>query len=512
MMGVKQKEQKLFYNFSLLSRIPKDHFLRKLDESVDFGFIYNLAKPYYSYTGQPGIDPVVLLKMMLIGYLYNITSERKLAQELSVNLAFMYFLGYDIDEETPNHSVLSKARRRFGNRIFERFFEIVVEKCKEHGLIQAEKAFVDSTLIPANASLSSIVDCDEKIVLRRSPKEYLKVVDELNPVESEDKKEQMEEKPKLQTNQVSYSKTDPEASIVKHHNKSPQLAYKQHISVDNGPARIITACVTTPAAVADEHKLPYLISKADETHNILPKEVGADTKYGTADNYRFLLESQMKPSISHHGGKNATGLLTKDNFIYDREKDQYTCPQGKILENSGFSKQQRHYVYRTNPKACKACKFLKECTNSPRGRSITRHINESFLEQAKEHLKTPQAKVTINQRGEYVENVFACEKKDLGLNKAKFRGLIPVHIQSLLTATAYNLKKLVKYSKGFKEKLKTAIDLPILPLAEANMSQLRQKFADSRLVCAVSSFRNSVFSFLNHIFGLFGLRLTYNVT
>jgi transposase len=180
MMGVKQKKQKLFYNFSLSQKIPNDHFLSRLDEAVDFSFIRELAKPYYSHTGQPSIDPVVLLKMMLIGY----TSERKLVQELKVNLAFMYFLGYGIDEETPNHSVLSKARRRFSNKIFEQFFEIVVTKCKEQGLIQAEKTFIDSTLVPANAALSSIVDCDEKIILKRSPKDYLKAVDETNPIEA----------------------------------------------------------------------------------------------------------------------------------------------------------------------------------------------------------------------------------------------------------------------------------------------------------------------------------------
>ncbi|MBL7132369.1 MAG: IS1182 family transposase [Candidatus Omnitrophica bacterium] len=508
MMRVKQKESKMFYNFSLSSRIPKEHFLRNLDEVIDFSFIYKLARPYYSHTGQPGIDPVVLLKMMLIGYLYNITSERKLAQELRVNLAFMYFLGYDIDEETPNHSILSKARRRFGNKIFEQFFEIVIEKCKQKELIQAEKTFVDSTLIPANASLSSIVDCDEKIILRRSPKAYLKAVDELNPVESEDDKEQKREKPKLQANQKSYSKTDPDASIIRHHNTQPKLAYKQHIGVDNGPARIITACATTPAAVADEHKLPHLISKAKEQHDILPKEVGADTKYGTADNYRFLLESQIKPSIPHHGGKNATGLLTKDNFIYDKEKDQYICPEGKILRNTGFAKQQRHYVYRTNSKVCKACKFLKECTKSPTGRSVTRHVNESFLEQAKEHLNAPSAKATIKQRGEYVETVFACEKKDLGLNKAKFRGIISVHIQSLLTAAAYNLKKLVKYSRGFKKKLKTVSDLPILPILETNIARLKQGLRDSEPVIAVSNLVDSLFLFFKHILGC---KLAYNM-
>jgi len=466
MMGVKQKESKLFYNFSLSSRIPKDHFLRKVDEAVDFSFIYKIAKPYYSHVGQSGIDPVVLLKMMLIGYLYDITSERKLAQELTVNLAFMYFLGYDIDEDTPNHSVLSKARRRFGTKIFEQFFEHVTEQCKTKGLIQAEKAFIDSSLIPANASLSSIVDCDQKITLKHTPKEYLKIVEETNP---EDDKETQDKKrdssppsPKLSKNKTCYSKTDPDASLVKQKNKPLQLAYKQHISVDGGGANIITACATTPAAVADEHKLTYLISKAHQRHGILPKEVGADTKYGTADNYRFLSENGIKPSVPHHGGKNVTGLWTKDKFIYDKEKDRYVCPQGRTLKNYGFSKNQRHFVYKTKPSHCAACKRRQECTRSPNSaRAITRHVHEACLERAKEHLKTAHAKATLQQRSETVEVVFASEKKDLGLKRAKFRGLTNVSIQFLLTATSHNLKKLVRYTKDPRQRLKITIRSPI---------------------------------------------------
>lgn len=510
MMGVKQKEQKLFYNFSLSQRIPKDHFLSRLDEAVDFSFIHELANPYYSHTGQPSIDPVVLFKMMLIGYLYNITSERKLAQELKVNMAFMYFLGYDIDEETPNHSVLSKARKRFGNQIFEQFFEIVVEKCKAKGLIQAEKTFIDSTLIPANAALGSIVDCDQRITLNRSPKDYLKEVDEVNPIAPEDNQASPpKENKKVQTNQKSYSKTDPDASIIRRPNKPLQLAYKQHISVDNGPARIITACTTTPAQVADEHKLPHLISKANASHDILPKEVSADTKYGTIDNYRFLLESQIKPSIPSPGGKNNLGFFSKDKFVYNKEKDQYICPKNKILNRCGFDKNSRHIIYRANPKDCKSCTLLKDCTKSAAGRSVIRHINETWFEKAKEHLKTLQAKATIQERGAYVETVFACQKKDMGLNKARFRGLMSIHIQSLLTASCYNLKKLLQYSKGFRQKLKTVIDLPILPLSQVNIVKLEQATRDIRLTSSVFSLKDSISLFFRHILGF---RLAYNVT
>lgn len=502
MMGAKQKQAKMFYNFSLSSRIPKDHFLRKLDETMDFSIIRSLAKPYYSHTGQPSIDPVVLLKMMLIGYLYNIASERKLAQELRVNMAFMYFLGYDLDEETPNHSVLSKARRRFGNKIFEQFFHLVIEKCRQEGLIYAEKAFLDSSLIPANASLYSIVDCEEKITLKQSPKEYLKAVDEANPLEAEDDKEPPKPKTKSKANENHYSKTDPEASIIRHKNKPPQLAYKQHISVDNGPARIITGCTTTPAAVADEHKLPHLISKSHQEHDILPQEVCADTKYGTADNYRFLQENNIKPSIPHHRGVNATGHSAKDNFSYDKDKDQYTCADGKILKNHGFVKEQRKTIYRANPKDCKQCKLLKQCTKSAAGRSVTRHVNERFLEQAKQHLKTHLARASIAQRGSYVEPVFACQKKDLGLEKAKFRGLMSVHIQSVFTATSYNLKKLLKYSKGLREKLKTLSTLPVLSMSGANRAELGQKILENALIPAWASSKNAMLLFIRRILGL----------
>ena len=505
MMRVKQKESKMFYNFSLSGHVPKDHFLRKVDEAIDLSFIHELARPYYSHTGQPGVDPVVLLKMMLIGYFYDITSERKLAQELRVNMAFMYFLGYDIDEETPNHSVLSKARRRFGVKVFEEFFERFVEECKSKGLIQAEKSFIDSSLIPANASLSSVIDCDQKVILKRTPKEYLKIVEETNPADDSEihrvkKDDSKPTPPKLPKNKTCYSKTDPDASLVKRHNTPTKLAYKQHISVDNGPAKIITSCATTPAAVSDEHKLPYLISKAHEKHGILPKEVGADTKYGTVDNYRFLLENDIKPSVPHHAGTNTKGFLAKNKFSYDKDKDQYTCPVGHILKNSGFIKKDRKFIYRASPKHCKLCEHRKKCTASPAGRSVTRHIHEFSLEKARKHFESPGAKATLCERSKTIEVVFASQKKDMGLKRAKFRGLTNVGIQSLLTATVYNIKKLVKYSKGYGQKLKKTIKSPILPILSSQTAKIEQVIRNSKPITAVTYAKELLFSFFYRIF------------
>ena len=156
MMGIKSYQERMFYNFSLSEKVPQDHLLRRLDTVIDLRFVRRLVADKYSHTGQQSIDPEVIFKMMLIGYLYGITSERRLAEDISLNMAYMWYLGYDLDEATPNHSVISKARNRYGKEVFEQFFHRILQECQAAGLISGEKIFMDSTIIRANASLKSI--------------------------------------------------------------------------------------------------------------------------------------------------------------------------------------------------------------------------------------------------------------------------------------------------------------------------------------------------------------------
>src|SRR5918912_2436659 len=155
MMGEKIFQPKGHYDFSLEERVPADHLLRQVAAVVDFSFVRRLTARFYSHTGKPSIDPVVLFKMALIGYLYGITSERRLADELRLNLAFMWFIGYDLDEMPPDHSVLSKARRRFGVTVYQAFFTEIVRQCQRAGLIDGRTLYLDSTLVKANAALGS---------------------------------------------------------------------------------------------------------------------------------------------------------------------------------------------------------------------------------------------------------------------------------------------------------------------------------------------------------------------
>jgi transposase len=314
-MGRQVPQSKLFYQVSLEERVPQDHLLRKIASVVDFRFLYDYVRPYYSHTGASSVDPVVIFKMALLGYLYGITSERKLAEECRLNLAFVWFLGYDLDEIPPDHSILSKARARFGEEVYEQFFREVVRMCREAGLVEGDKVFLDATLLKANASLDSLVAREACHRLKETPKEYLDRVWEENPLEGPDDPDRggssgknegpREESPdkkaagkSLRTNEKWVSRTDPDASLVTRKGLAkPLLSHKVHIAVDGGRARIVTAVETTPGGVAECHVLPHLIGKHIFSTCSRPKEAVADRAYGTKEVYRFLKGMGILPTV-----------------------------------------------------------------------------------------------------------------------------------------------------------------------------------------------------------------------
>ena len=181
MMGKQVFAPKLYYQLSLDKLVPQDHLLRQIAAAVDFSFVYPLAKSHYSHTGQPSVDPVVIFKTMLIGYFYGITSERRLMGEVEVNLAYRWFLGYDLDETIPDHSVMTKARSRFGMDIFEKFFERSIQICAEAGLLGEGPVYVDATHVGAAASLESLVKREETVRPPLSAKNYIQEVYKDNP-------------------------------------------------------------------------------------------------------------------------------------------------------------------------------------------------------------------------------------------------------------------------------------------------------------------------------------------
>src|SRR5713226_7098998 len=243
MMGERDLDTKLYYQLSLDKLIPEDHLLRRIAAAIDFSFVRRLCRPYYSHTGQPSVDPCVIFKMMLLGFIYGIPSERLLAQEVSLHLGYRWFLGYDFDVPTPDHSVLSKARARFGIEVFKEFFRQSIELCREAGLLDEGPVYVDSTLIRASASMDSLKPREELIRPPLSITEYLQRLDqeatadqrsESPPPDPPAEPSEEDAAPSdpgrpLPPNERSVSRTDPESTLVDRPDFGRHLAYKAHV-------------------------------------------------------------------------------------------------------------------------------------------------------------------------------------------------------------------------------------------------------------------------------------------
>lgn len=456
MMGRKDYQEKLFYGFSLTQRVPEGHLVRQLDRVIDLSFVRPLVAKYYSHTGQPSVDPVVLFKTMLLGYLYGITSERRLAEECSLNMAFMWYLGYGLDEPTPHHSVISKARSRYGKEVFERFFQEVLSKCVKAGLVKGEKVFADSTLINANASLKSIVSKSEAREVQYTPREYVEKVFEENPVDGEKGDEPVpggsgpsevaKQKGDKITSKTHYSRTDPEASLVTRPWKGLMIAYKGHFTVDSG--RVITALKVTPAGVDDSKVVDVLI----KAQPIRPREFCADSHYGVAEVYEGLLKEGIKPVIPRRSPQSRiprAGKIPLKDFKYISERDVFICPEGKELRRKAYLERWRSYYYRARPKECSGCRRRQACSTEKSPRMLMRYPREKqeAVDWAVNHLATPEAKKTLKERAIFAEWIIAEAKTLHGLRKALFRGLEKTSIQALLTASVQNIKRLIKHCR-----------------------------------------------------------------
>jgi transposase len=467
-LGRKTFEPKLFYQLSLEERVSEEHLLRRVAAAVDFSFVRRLTARFYSHTGQPGIDPVVLFKMALVGWLYGITSERRLADELRLNLAFMWFVGYDLDERTPDHSVLSKARARFGLTVYEAFFTEIVRQCERAGLIRGDRLYLDSTLVEANADLAT-VGARALVAQLAGVDEHLAAVWDENPAAASDaageptvaasvavpepvgphlaSRDDPPNGPRGPVNEQVVSRTDPDAGLVARSGVPLDLYHKVHVGVDGAAARIITAVDVTPGEVADEHLLDRLIKEHEGTTGRTVTEVVADTKYGTYANYATLEQAGIAASIPSHAEAGQRRAVPRELFVYDPAGDQFLCPEGRPLRRQGSSctaGPNGGIIYRASPKACGACPRRTACCGSAKARTLTRPNDGGVAERVGTYLATPHARRSIRLRKCWAETAIGELKDRHGLRRAQYRGRANVRMQALGAAMAYNIKKLAR--------------------------------------------------------------------
>jgi transposase len=482
MMGINQPQDELFsYQVNLEKRVRPNHPLRRVSKAVDFTFVRAEVAQFYGKKGNVGIDPVVLVKLMFLLFFDNITSERELMEIVPERLDYLWFLGYGLNDEIPNHSVLSKARRRWGKRVFELVFVRTVQQCVEAGLVDGRKLHVDSSLIVANASKDSVVEsCPELVdALKRA---YQKVEEKLEeqaeerPPEPENKAEP-EPKPangpassqataerkgsrtlsKTQSagpiNKRLVSLSDPEATLARKPGEASRLRYHHHRALDDKHG-VITAAQTTTGNVSESHKLMDLVEQHQKNTNATLQTVVADKKYGTIDNYVAC----QKLGLSTHLGdllatqKNSPqrqGIFEARDFVFQPQTNTYLCPAGQVLKARRVDSLGEQWKYEAPAEICAQCALRSKCTRARQGgRTLLRHVEQELVDLARAQARSPQARRDRRRRQHLVERSFAESANEHGFKRSRWRGLWKQEIQDYLIASVQNLRILLTKTSG----------------------------------------------------------------
>lgn len=495
MQGKKNYQEKLFNNFQLSDRIPKNNFYGRLKQELDFQFLYSMTKKYYGSSGQKSIDPVVFFKLCLVGYLENIISDRDLIAHSSMRLDILYFLNYDIDEPLPWHSTISRTRQLYPESVFEEVFTKVLTMCVDKGMVSGHTQAIDSAPVKANASMDTLelkvpkedleahlksirhmsaMDKEDKPIrkskINKAPKEQQSITasdKELQAITSRNKKwsKDQDQRPgagnkgsKYTSNKTHYSPTDPDARISVKPGKARKLNYLSQLSVDSAH-HVITDIWAYHADKKDNQYLEAIVNRLQprlHKQGLLWNNCVADTGYSSGENYAFLeqvgLQSYIPPHGTYKGGPNG--------FIYKKEHDHYICPQGEVIPFKKVFYEKKNNTkkkeYRASTMICKGCPLRSVClgkTAQEKKFTVTYYREE--YERAIARVESKRGRYMKAKRQSTVEPVFGTLTQFRGLRKINTLGIKQANKVMHMSAIAYNLKKYLKFiSKTVKSDAK----------------------------------------------------------
>lgn len=447
MMGERTVMQEaLFYSFSIENHVPADHLLRSIDRFVALDGLRDHLRPYYSETGRPSIDPELMIRMLIVGYCMGIRSERRLCEEVHLNLAYRWFCRLDLGGAVPDHSTFSKNRHgRFRDSdLLRQLFEMTVERCMTEGLVGGEGFAVDASLIRADVHRQRSVPGSEGLprqTVGRAVREYLEVLDDAafggaTPVT-----------PKR------INLTDPASRWTAATREAAFYAYSTNYLIDLDHAVIVDVEATTSVRQAEVTAQRRMIDRTQERFGIWPERLVADTAYGSAANLAWLVEDKsIEPHIPvFDKSARRDGSFERADFIYDLEDDSYICPAGNRLRrsNRNFSTPRTgvdkdgSIRYRARQQDCQACAHRPRCTPNMPARKVTRSIHEGARDLAR-NIATSDAYLVSRRQRKKVEMLFAHLKRILKLDRLRLRGPNGAKDEFHLAAAAQNLRKMAK--------------------------------------------------------------------
>jgi transposase len=433
MMGQHEGQKELFsYSIDLDRRVRADHPLRRAHAMVDFSFAREAVVHTYGRNGHVSVDPVVLLKLMFLLFSENVRSERELMRRLPERLDWLWFLGFGLEDKVPDHSVLSKARARWGAGLFEELFVRTVRQCVETGLVDGAKVHIDGSLIDADASRDSVIKADAATIarIRAAYGAQERKLDESKPPSA-----------RSEVNQGLVSTTDPDAPCV---SRGPQSGaarprYKHHRMVDDR-CGVITAVATTGGDVTEASQVTPLVAQHEANTKTEVAAVVGDRGYGTVETYCALLEQGVRTHMAPiSAGRKSDGFFPKEQFRYVATADVYLCPAGQALKPKRHHKHRETTDYVADKKVCAQCPLRAECTQSKLGRSVVRHWKEETLEVALALARLPEARADRQRRQHLMEGSFAHAANRYHFKRARWRRLWRQQIQDLLIAAVQNL-------------------------------------------------------------------------
>jgi transposase len=429
---------------SIEDLVPEEHLLRKIDNAINFDFIYEMVEDLYSNeTGRPSIDPVVLIKIILIQYIYGIASMRQTIRDIEVNLAYRWFIGYSPTEKIPHFSTFGKNyERRFKNTtIFHDIFIKILEEAEKNGFIHPEQVYIDSTHIKASANKNKY----EKVEIEEKAKHYQKQLEEeINKDREEHNKKRLKKKDQSGKIKKSVrSKTDKDAGMFHKNEKEKCFAYSAHTACDD--SNFILGFEVTAGNIHDSVVFNDVYEKVKFRYENKIKAIGVDAGYVTPYICKTLLEDNVLPVMPYKRPMTKKGFFRKYEYVYDEYYDCYICPNNEILKYVTTNRE-GYREYKSDTQICKNCPYLNKCTESKTHQKvITRHVWSKYSEEANHLRYTPICKGIYKRRKETIERVFADAKEKHGMRYTRLRGLAKVTMEVTLTFACMNLKKLANW-------------------------------------------------------------------
>lgn len=432
-------QDRLFYQFNLEDRVPPNHLLRRIDAVLDLSWLRSEIAPFYSHTGCPSIDPELMIRMLLVGYCYSVRSERRLCQDVELNLAYRWFCRLGLEDRVPNHSTFSVNRHgRFRDGdVFRQIFDRIVRQCMDAGLVKGEGFAVDASVIEADASRfqrveGSEVDWSEEQQASRAVQEYIKAL------ESENAPTNPGRKPKA------LSPSDPSAAWTSRGRNKVMFAYSLNYLIDMENAVIIDVEATPTRISKEVEATEAMIERTKERFDLKPDHLAGDVAYGTGKMLGWLVERGIDPHVPvWDKSRRNDNTFSRADFIYDAERDVYTCPNGKTLKTTGRALSDNALRYLASKHDCDVCPMKPKCCPRTPSRKVPRDVNEA----ARDHTRSLSGSEPYNQSArdrKKIERLFGEAKRNMAMTRLRLRGLTGASDEFLLIATVQNLKRLVK--------------------------------------------------------------------